>query len=126
MSHTCALCGQIRFNTYYEYEIHRAAFHGLKTAIKPERRTGRETGIMRTGLTPARAGTIVGDAEATWLKSHLVEIEGPLVLTASNEAVHLDACTCGPCFQKKLDALVERSDQRTRELLEMEAKRGTL
>jgi hypothetical protein len=124
MGHNCALCGQIRFNTYHEYETHRAVFHGLKTVIKPERTTGRETGVMRAGLTPARPGTVVGDAEATWLRPHLVEIDGPLVLTTAHESAHLDACTCGDCFQKKLDALVERSERGTREILDMEAKRG--
>jgi hypothetical protein len=92
--HTCALCGQISFSTYREYEAHRSVFHGLKTEIKPENVTGRS---------PRQ---IVEDAERTWLKPYLIVNEGPLTVTASNDSQHLDACRCNDCFNKKLDALI--------------------
>jgi uncharacterized C2H2 Zn-finger protein len=95
--HICALCGQISFKYYHEYETHRAIAHGLKTAIKPERVTGRST------------ARIVKEAEATWLKDALIDGTRPAIIASNNQ--HLEACRCDVCFQKKLDDLVNRSEK---------------
>lgn len=97
--HNCALCGQISFTTYHEYEIHREDVHNMKTDIKPENVTGRTV------------RQIVDDAERTWLKPHLIVIDGPLVVTASSGNQHLDACRCNECFNKKLDALIVSQEE---------------
>jgi hypothetical protein len=72
--------------------------HLLKTEIKPENVTGR---------TPKQ---IVREAEAGWLKPHLIPTNGPLTVTASNDSQHLDACRCMVCFNRKLDALIESQE----------------
>jgi len=91
--HLCVMCGQIAFNTYHEFEFHRALFHGMKTDIRPENITGR---------TPAR---IVFDAEDTWLKPYLIPLDQPLIVMANTQE-HLEACRCNNCFNERLDALL--------------------
>lgn len=113
MPHICALCGQISFKTMHEYEAHRRLCHGIKAPIRPEKVSGRS---------PSQ---IVADAEATWLKPHLIVNEGPLEITAGTSE-HLDSCRCNPCFQKKLDALVDSTERSAQEAIEAEAKRGTV
>ena len=80
--HLCALCGQISFATYHEYEKHRAQAHDLKSAIMPERITGRTV------------TQIVNEAERTWLKPLIVPID------ERKEAVnvHPSECKCMACF----------------------------
>jgi hypothetical protein len=69
-------------------------FHGLKSIVRPEKVTGRT------------AAQIVKEAEAGWLKPHLIGIDTPII---ANNAEHLAACRCNACFQKKLDELVTNS-----------------
>ena len=110
MRHNCALCGQISFTTYHEYEAHRREFHMLKTEIKPENITGR-----------SRA-QIVAEAERTWLQPHLIMTVAPTLeevaakketpasedapALVANTEEHLEACRCNECFNKRLDALI--------------------
>lgn len=91
--HFCALCGQISFSTYHEFELHRLNVHNVKTPIKPENITGR-----------TRA-QIVADAESTWLKDSLIEVTARPAIVANTQE-HLEACRCMECFNKKLDALI--------------------
>lgn len=95
--HSCSLCGQISFQYYHEYETHRQVVHGLKSQIKSEKVTGRSK------------AQIVNDAEETYLKPCLIAADTEIVLITGNDKVHLDACRCGVCFQKKLDNLVDNT-----------------
>jgi hypothetical protein len=90
--HLCALCGQISFATYHEYEKHRAEVHNMKTAVRPENITGR---------TPKQ---IVEDAERTWLKPYLINPATAEIVANTQE--HLEACRCMPCFNRRLDSLI--------------------
>lgn len=43
---------------------------------------------------------------------------GPLasLIIETTDGIHLEACHCEPCFQKKLDALVSKSEEATNDL----------
>lgn len=109
--HLCALCGQISFKYYHEYEKHRAEAHGMKTAIKPENVTGR-----------SRA-QIVKDAEESYLQPFLIETELPapteeMPAIMANNKEHLAACRCNACFNKQLDSLIASQEMSLKHLNE--------
>ena len=79
MSHTCPLCGNVRFATFEGYKAHRMQWHGIHEITEIPKP------VNTSGRTKAQ---IVQEAEDSWLKPFILE---------GNAGKHLEACRCEVC-----------------------------
>lgn len=95
MPSTCPHCG-IGFNKWEDYKDHMPTHvkETYSTTIKPIRTTKRTK------------QQIVDDVESSWLGQHII---------STGLDVHLEACKCIVCWNKKLDELIASQEAAIKE-----------
>jgi len=97
---TCARCGFIKFNSWMVYKDHMKNTHEIMVA--PER-------ILKP--TPSEMKKVIANGEAKMSKFIIFPSEKlPLIQD------HGIICNCNPCFQKKLDAIIDSQNQAIKDL----------
>jgi uncharacterized C2H2 Zn-finger protein len=95
---TCPHCG-IGFKAFKDYQEHLVT-HSHAYALESSARGLVAHSRMVSGRSKAQ---IVAEAESTWLS--------PYIITASNEAEHLEACRCQKCWHKMADKLIQTQEK---------------
>lgn len=109
MAYKCALCGQISFKTFNDYQDHRALFHGLKTLAEPIRT------VMPLANSARTRKDVIDEVERRLKITSLQPLVAkpflspePLPVAKIEEpTAHNAECQCQECFITKFQSLID-------------------